>query len=264
MLSSCSQQTRHKASHFPGLTSALGLTSDPEEIKSALKLVYQAYLHSGLIKPNQHAVRVTPFHLLETSEVLVARQGRDIACTLTLVQDGELGLPMDAVFEDLVASRREQGIVCAEVTCLADRRASRRESFSLLVKLMSFAIQCAEARGVEELMIAIHPRHARFYQEYWGAKILTDVEQKYPDVCDNPAVALSLNIQKTQSSNFRASRRLFDLPFSANQFYRKPWSADLIVELSEMVNKPTLPVTYQSDRQYHQDPGVLAHWLSVA
>ena len=257
MLLSCSQQTRRKSTH------SLGLTSDPEEIRSALKLVYHAYLRSGLIKPNHHAIRVTPFHLLGTSEVLVARQGRDIACTLTLVQDGELGLPMDSVFGDLVASRREQGIVCAEVTCLADRRASKKESFSLLVKLMSFTIQCAVARGVEELMIAIHPRHARFYQEYWGAKIIADVEQKYPAVCDNPAVALSLNIQKIQSSNFRASQRLFDLSFSANQFFHKPLSDDLIEELSEMVDKNILPAGYQSD-PFHQDQEALSHWLSVA
>lgn len=242
---------------------SLGITSDPEEIKSALKLVYHAYLRSGLINANSHRVRVTPFHLLQTSEVLVARHGREIASTLTLVLDGKLGLPMDSVFNDIVASRREQGIVCAEVTCLADRSASRRESFPLLVKLMNFTIQCALTRGVEELMIAIHPRHARFYQKLWGARIVSELEQKYAAVCDNRAIALSLNIKEVQRSDSLAHRRIFAQKFSRKHLAQKSMPSALLEEFSAMLGKSTLPVNYLEER-FRQERESLSHWLSVA
>ncbi len=245
---------------------SLGITSNPDEVISALKLVYHAYVRKGLVKANPHGVRVTPFHLLPTSEVLITRHGREVASTLTLVCDGKLGLPMESVFEDEVASRREQGIVCAEVTCLADRSASRRESFPLLVRLMNFTIQCAALRGVEELMIAIHPRHARFYQKLWGAKIVSEFEQKYAAVCDNPAIALSLNIKDVQRSDSLARRRIFAQTFSRKQFLRNPMPSTLFQKLSAMlstmVDETTLPVNWLEERRQEQE--VLSHWLSVA
>jgi len=242
---------------------SIGITADPEEIWSALRLVYQTYRRSGLITANSHGIRVTPFHLMPTSDVLVARGNHEVASTLTLVCDGELGLPMDSIFKDEVASRRERGIVCAEVTCLADRSADRRNSFPLLVQLMNFTIQCALSRGVEELMIAIHPRHARFYEKLWGAKIVSKVEQKYAAVCDHPAIALSLNLRDVQNSDSFARRRIFAQTFSRELFLRQPMSLSLLEELSAMVAETT-PLVNRLEVRRRQEQEILSHWLSVA
>ena len=71
---------------------AVSIAATPRDVKSALHLVYDAYIDGGLIKPNQYEIRVTPFHLLETTEVLIAKRHGEIACTMTLVRDGKLRL----------------------------------------------------------------------------------------------------------------------------------------------------------------------------
>ena len=49
--------------------------SSQKELLSAFRLVYEQYLRLGLMKPNLHRMRVTPYHLLPTTEV----QSRGIA-----------------------------------------------------------------------------------------------------------------------------------------------------------------------------------------
>ena len=78
-----------------------------DELYGAFQLVYDAYLRSGLTKPNAYGLRVTPYHLLPTTEVFVALDRRKVICTVSLVRDGELGLPMvlEWVLQDRVPGR---------------------------------------------------------------------------------------------------------------------------------------------------------------
>ena len=94
--------------------------SSAEELFAAFGLVYEEYVRSGLMKPNACQMRITPYHLLSSTEVLVALDRGDLSCTMTLVCDGELGLPMESVYHEEVASLRLQGLQLAEVSCLAD------------------------------------------------------------------------------------------------------------------------------------------------
>lgn len=245
-------RTSHSKSLDQQTRTEISVAWSPDEVKSALGLVYQAYHREGLIAPNRYEMRVTPFHLLGTTEVLVAKSQGEIACTLTLVRDGKLGLPMESVFGSEVAIRRELGVRCAEATCLADRRANPERSFPLVSKLMSFIIQCAAYRGVDELLIAVHPRHAPFYEKYLGFDLINDVEQRYEAVCDNPAVALSLDIQRLQMSATPAYRRVFGKPFSNDRFHRQPLSANLLAELSTIVQQTYSRTTVESEPREEQ------------
>ena len=44
------------------ISQSIKIASNPYEVKSALRLVYHSYLRSGLIGPNLHGIRVTPYH----------------------------------------------------------------------------------------------------------------------------------------------------------------------------------------------------------
>ena len=135
----------------------LKTASRVEEWLDALRLVYDCYVQAGLALPNCHRLRVTPYQLLPKSEVLVGMVADKILCTVTLVPDSEQGLPMEALYDREVAIRRDRGARLAEVSCLADRPDEDRSSFSVLQRLMSFTAQCALRRGVDELLIAVHP-----------------------------------------------------------------------------------------------------------
>src|SRR5262245_55044202 len=89
------------------------------EREAAFRLVYENYIAAGLIEPNSYRMRVTPYHLLPTTNVFVGTRGGEVLCTMTLIADGEMGLPMESIYADEVMRHREQGMYVGEVSCLA-------------------------------------------------------------------------------------------------------------------------------------------------
>ncbi len=136
-----------------------------EERASAFRLVYNSYLESGLGKPNSYGMRITPYHLLPTTEIFIASLRRAIF-TVSLINDGGLGLPMEIVYGDEVARRRELGLAVSEASCLADRRSWFRGFFPVFVGITRLMAQYAKRRGLDELLVAVRPKHARFYRRY--------------------------------------------------------------------------------------------------
>src|SRR5689334_24741569 len=95
------------------------LANSFEHRAAAFRLIYQSYLSSGLGRRNPLGLRVTPFQLLATSQIFLASKSTSIptelekwdasvhseelepsglreqvVATITLVNDGQLGLPM--------------------------------------------------------------------------------------------------------------------------------------------------------------------------
>jgi hypothetical protein len=159
---------------------------------AAFRLVYGAYLRSGLGVPNRYEMRVTPYHLLPTTEIFVAKSPQEMMFTMSLVMDGELGLPMESVYGPEVVERRQRGLRFAEVSCLADRHGERSEFLPIMVKLGRLLVQYSHRQGLDELLIAVHPKHARFYRRFMGFEVIGE-ERSYPTVRNRPAVALCMN-----------------------------------------------------------------------
>ena len=87
-----------------------------EEREAAFRLVYSSYLRSGLGEMNSHEVRVTPYHLLPTTEVFIAEYRNEVIFTMSLVADGAMGVPMEHVYGE-------------EIDAQAPPRAARRRGF---------------------------------------------------------------------------------------------------------------------------------------
>lgn len=168
------------------------VASTKQDRADAFRLVYQSYLRSGLGEPNPHHMRVTPYHLLPTTEVFLATCRGEAIFSMTLVLDGALGLPMEVVYGEEVASRRKQGLFLAEVSCLADRRKNFRGFLPIFFGVSRLMAQYAWSRGVHELLVAVHPKHAKFYRRYMAFSPFGEL-RAYPTVRNNPAVALALN-----------------------------------------------------------------------
>lgn len=192
------------------------LASQGEELFAAFSLVYRTYLRTGLVHPNPFHMRVTPYHLLPSTDVIVAKapERSNVVCTLSLVADGKLGLPIESAFAEEVAERRRRGVRLAEVTSLADQRDVDEAEPSPLLKVMGFMAQRAKRRGIDELLITVHPHHMKFYQRFIGFELLGE-ERPYGSVLDKPAVALSLDLNLLHVNHPRAYDRFFGKPFSA-------------------------------------------------
>lgn len=192
----------------------------PERI-AAYQLVYQNYLHKGLIEPNEHRLRVTPYHLLRTTNTFTALQGTEPICTVTLIGDGELGLPMESIYHEEVEQARREGLYVGEVSCLACGDLEIREFLPLFVKLTRLMAQHARAHGMDQFLIATHPKHGRFYQRFMGFEQIGE-EKEYPTVRNAPAAAYCLDFARIDRERPACYDEYFGSPMSARELVPRP------------------------------------------
>lgn len=166
-----------------------------QERAAAFRLVYESYLRSGLGQPNPYRMRVTPYHLLTTTEIFIAVFQQTPIVTMTLVMDGQLGIPMECIYAAEVAQKRQAGLRFGEVSCLADRRNRFRGFLPAFLGLSRLMAQYAWCRGLDELLVAVHPRHARFYRRFMAFEPFGTLKA-YPTVRNRPALALALNFDR--------------------------------------------------------------------
>jgi N-acyl amino acid synthase FeeM len=209
------------------------IASSRQEWEAALGLVYRAYVRSGLIQINRYRMRVTPYHAQPTTEVLIGGHGDEVLCTLSIIGDGHLGLPMEAIYGEEVERRRLEGLRLAEVSCLADERDGSDQSFSMVARLMALTAQSAAYRGIDQLLIAVHPRHAKFYERFIAFQLIGE-KRTYASVRDHPAVAMALDLNSLSFDHPRAYKRLFGVSFDADDLEYRPASHELKSDLRRM------------------------------
>lgn len=160
---------------------------------SAFRLTHSGYVRAGLCEPNPHGMRVTRHQLLASTDILISQLRGETICTMSLIVDSVAGLPLESIYPDEVERRRRAGLVLAEVGCLADRREDPRRGFPVFMELCRLTAQAAKFRGVEQLLLAVHPRHGKFYRRFLAFEQIGDV-QAYEAVCGQPAVLMMLPI----------------------------------------------------------------------
>lgn len=178
------------ARRYPPIT--IKIASTRSEREAAFRLVYQRYLMSGLCTANPHQMRITPHHLLPTTTVFVAIYQGEVIFTVSLIGDGELGVPMESVFPKEIQALRARGVRFGEISCLADRRRSLVRFLPLFVQVTHLMFQFATQSSDYEFVIAVHPKHGRFYERFFGFRPMGDV-RPYQSVQNNPAAAYSLH-----------------------------------------------------------------------
>jgi hypothetical protein len=161
-------------------------------------LLYRSYRRAGLCAENSCGCRATKYQLLPTTDIFVAKLEGEVISTVSLVRDNEFGLPMEDVYRTEVAERRAAGFRLAEVSCLADRRRDAYRFFGLFCELSRLMAQLAIKQGIDELVIAVHPRHASLYRRYMAFRRFGE-RRDYPTVQNHPAVALVLNFSQAQA-----------------------------------------------------------------
>ncbi len=238
------------------------IASARAEWEAAFKLIHSSYLRAGLSEPNAFGMRITPYHLLDTTDVLIAIYEGEPILTMTLVGDGDLGLPLESIYSDEVAIRRAMGRAVAEVSCLADRRLPVREFCPVFVGLSRLCAQYARFRGYDDLLIAVHPKHARLYRRLFGFEPIGPL-RVYPAVRNRPAVALCLDLVRLPEAHPDGYRTLFGVPIPQKAMRRQTMPAQDIAFFGAMID-PTfhavplgpddqdlavVPMLLQSERQ---------------
>lgn len=176
------------------------------ELLTAFQLVYDRYYRDGLTNWNRFGLRILPHQLLDTSWVLLAKRGRSFLGTLSLVEDGSMGLPIEQLYPEEIWQLRRQQLRVAELACFALIDQSAAESMTVLRALLQSACEIAFRRQIHELVICVHPRRVNFYERRLGFEELGSLRY-CPWVCDQPAVAMKLTLQAGSRATDLIARR---------------------------------------------------------
>jgi hypothetical protein len=200
------------------------IASTREQREAAFHLVYDSYLRAGLGEMNEYEMRVTPYHLSDCSEIFIAMRRRKVIFTMTLIMDGKLGVPMESVYGDEVNRLRQQGLRLGEVSCLADCQRHVKEFFPIFLCTSRLMVQYARYRGLDALIAAVHPRHARFYHRFMDFQFF-GLRKTYPTVRNHPAVALWLEFARIDREIPAQYKFFFGEKIPYNELRPRPVSA---------------------------------------
>lgn len=105
-----------------------------DEFEQAFTVLHDAYVEVGYQTPHPSGKRITVYHALPSTVVLIAKQGDEVLGTVSIVRDNDIGLPMEKAV-DLIAIRNAGKTIC-EISALSIKKEHRGKLFLPLMKYM--------------------------------------------------------------------------------------------------------------------------------
>lgn len=222
-----------------------------EEWMKALRLVYQVYQRAGLWGSNRYQLRVTPYHLLPSTDVFIATEQGAVVATATLVRDGLLGVPAELVYPAEIKEQRKRKCVFGEITCLAMAQGGQSD-LRLFLALLRLVLQYARfTEHLEEVVFAVHPRQVVFYQRVLGCEAIGDVRES-PGLYPGPMVLLVLDMRSLEIKHPRAQEAFFGNRLAPEQLWPARLPLDQRRLLEPFVDKRFFPVPLNADWQVEE------------
>ena len=165
-----------------------------EELEACFRLLHEAYVGEGYMKPDPSGLRVTIYHALPTTTTLCAKWDGEVVGTVSLVREGVFGFPLQAIF-DLSDIRAREGQI-AEVSSLAVAKAFRRTGGAILFPLLKFMYEYTSGLfDTRHLVIAVHPTRIDLYESLLMFERLRLSEVSEYDFANGaPAVGATLDL----------------------------------------------------------------------
>ncbi len=173
----------------------LKIAETQEELEACFKLLHDAYVSSGFMKPAPSGLRATIYHALPTTTTLCAKFDGEVVGTLSLIRESVFGFPLQAIF-DLKAVRARGGKI-AEVSALAVHPDFRKTGGAILFPLMKFMYEyCTTFFDTRHLVIAVHPNRIEMYESLLFFKRLAENKVDNYDFANGaPAVGATLDLR---------------------------------------------------------------------
>jgi len=172
----------------------LKIAESKEELAECFRILHDAYVSSGFMKPDPSGMRITPYHALPTTTTLCAKYDGRVVGTLSMIREGVLGFPLQAIF-DLEGVRTKGGKI-AEISALAVHPDFRKTGGAILFPLMKFMHQyCTEYFDTRHLVIAVNPEKIELYEALLFFERLQEMPVENYDFANGaPAVGATLDL----------------------------------------------------------------------
>jgi hypothetical protein len=167
------------------------------ELEQAFGLLHEEYVRAGYMEPHPSGLRVTKYHILPSTAVLVAVVDDEVIGTVSLIKRSDFGMPFDTVFS--AAEDIAPGESVAEVSSLAVRRDYQGKRDIVLLPLIKYLVEYCECYfGVDTLVMTCHPDRFAIYQALAGwHPIEQEVVENYGFAKGAPAQGGIANIADT-------------------------------------------------------------------
>lgn len=174
----------------------LKIAETQEELEACFKLLHDAYVSSGFMKPDASGMRVTIYHALPTTTTLCAKFDGEVVGTMSLIRESLFGFPLQAIF-DLNAVRALRGQI-AEVSALAVHPKFRKTGGTILFPLMKFMYNyCTTFFDTRHLVIAVNPNRIELYESLLFFQRLSENSVENYDFANGaPAIGATLDLYK--------------------------------------------------------------------
>jgi len=174
----------------------LKIAETQEELEACFKLLHDAYVSSGFMKPDPSGMRVTIYHALPTTTTLCAKFDDEVVGTISLIRESLFGFPLQAIF-DLTEVRSLKGQI-AEVSALAVHPKFRKTGGTILFPLMKFMYNyCTTFFDTRHLVIAVNPNRIEMYESLLFFQRLSENSVENYDFANGaPAVGATLDLLK--------------------------------------------------------------------
>ena len=103
------------------------------------------------------------------------------------------------------------------------------------MKLMRILGQHAERFGIDQLVVAVHPRHARYYQRTMGFQQFGG-EVRYESLQDAPAVGIALDFEQGKINRPPAFDMIFGSKLPLAEIMPRPMPQDYVDYFEPMVD----------------------------
>ena len=181
----------------PRLTLKIADTQD--ELTACFRILHDAYVAAGFMKPDPSGLRVTIYHALPTTTTLCAKWDGQVVGTISMIREGVFGFPLQSVF-DLSDLRSQTGKI-AEISALAIAPAFRKTGGSILFPLMKFMYgYCVAYFDTRHIVIAVNPNKIEMYESLlFFERLQAQVVDNYDFANGAPAVGAALDLLRATS-----------------------------------------------------------------
>ena len=172
----------------------LEIAKTKEDLEACFRILHDAYVASGFMKPDPSGMRITIYHALPTTTTLCAKYDGKVVGTMSMVREGVFGFPLQQIF-DLEPVRAQAGNI-AEISALAVHPDFRKTGGAILFPLMKFMYEyCTEFFDTRHLVIAVNPEKIELYESLLFFKRLRERPVDHYDFANGaPAVGASLDL----------------------------------------------------------------------
>lgn len=200
------------------------IAENRNELEQAFRLLHDAYVDAGFMKPHPSGLRVTLYHALPSTTTLIAKYKGQVVGTVSIISRDVFRLPLESIFqiENVLPPVRR----VVEISSLAVHKSFRKDKGSLFFALCKYLFHYAtDYFHADNFIIAVNPKHVDLYQEVMQfKKIDTQIVESYGFANGAPAVGLYIDLKQAHNDlllaydKVPARSSLFNFMFMAKPF----------------------------------------------